>query len=217
MPASDPQAVRADVIEYYRLVLEGRKKDPHAREAAKADAAILKMVRETPDVVAMNRAFTSGGLSFNLMRGIAVDGATHQAETYAELGEEALAAAWRKRAAALATAADAAEIYAVTDRMDREEAPAKENAARLKWCIDTIIEKLFLVAASPPGTGLDDQPKGTLVASRDELAQRFPGLTFAAAVKLPSIRPRLSYDDAALARLTDLFARVNREWLGGKY
>lgn len=217
MPVPDPRAVHADVIEYYRLVLEGRRKDPYAREAARADEAILKMVRETPDVVAMNRAFTAGGLSFNLARAIAVDGASHQADSYAALGEEELAARWRERARALGTATDAAGIYAVTDRMDRDEAPAKENAARLKWLVDAIIEKLFLVEASPPGTGLEDQPKTTLVAALDELRRRFPGLTFGAALKLPSVRPRLFYDDAALARLMDLFAKVNRERLGGKY
>ena len=65
----------ADTIEYYRLTLEARKRDPHARETAKADAETLEMVEKTPDLLEMNRQFMEGGLSFRLARGMAVDGA----------------------------------------------------------------------------------------------------------------------------------------------
>ncbi len=212
----DEQAHR-DTIEFYRLMLALHQRDPHAPETAKADEAVLAMVRETPDVVEMNKKMMEGGLSFQVARAIAVDGANYQAEVYEELDEAPLAELWRKRAQALAASGDMDQLYAVSSKMDAEEAPVKENEARLKSLVPTIIEKLLLVEASPAGTDLDEQPKTTLVASLDELAQRFPGLRFADALKLPRVRARLFYPDKELARLAEIFEKVNKERLGGRY
>jgi hypothetical protein len=217
MPDYDVDAVHKDTIEYYRLTLALHKKDPHAAETVKADEAVLAMVRETPDVVEMNRKMMEGGLAFAVARAIAVDGANYQAEVYEELDEAPLAEMWRRRAAALAASGDMDQLYDVSAKMDAEEAPVKENEARLKSLVPTIIEKLLLVEASPAGTGLDDQPKTTLVASLDELGQRFPGLRFGDALKLPRVRARLFYPDKELARLAELFEKVNKERLGGRY
>ena len=64
MPDYDVEAVHRDAIEYYRLTLALHKKGPHAPETAKADEAVLAMVRETPDVLEMNKQMMEGGLSF---------------------------------------------------------------------------------------------------------------------------------------------------------
>ena len=216
MPDFDVQA-HNDTIEYYRLTLALHQKDAHAPETAKADEAVLAMVRETPDVLEMNRRMMEGGLAFAVGRAIAVDGANFQAEVYEELDEAPLAELGRKRAQALAASADMEALYAASEKMDAEEAPVKENEARLRSLVPTIIEKLLLVEASPAGTDLDEQPKTTLTASLDELGQRFPGVRFAAALKLPRVRKRLFYPDKELARLAELFEKVNRERLGGRY
>jgi hypothetical protein len=216
MPDFDAQA-HQDTIEYYRLTLALHKKDAHAAETAKADEAVLAMVRETPDMLEMNKQMMEGGLAFAVGRAIAVDGANYQAEVYEELDEAPLAELWRKRAAALAASGDMNELYDVSAKMDAEEAPVKENEARLSSLVPTIIEKLLLVEASPAGTDLDEQPKTTLTASLDELGQRFPGVRFADALKLPRVRTRLFYPDKELARLVELFEKVNRERLGGRY
>ena len=217
MPDYDVEAVHQDTIEYYRLTLALHQKDAHAPETAKADEAVLAMVRETPDIIEMNKQMMEGGLAFAVARAIAVDGANFQAEVYEGLDETPLAELWRKRARALAASADMDELYDVSSKMDAEEAPVKENEARLRSLVPTIIEKLLLVEASPAGTDLDEQPKTTLTASLDELAQRFPGLRFADALKLPRVRQRLFYPDKELARLAELFEKVNRERLGGRY
>ncbi len=217
MPDYDVEAVHQDAVEYYRLTLALHKKDAHAAETARADEAVLAMVRETPGVVEMNRKMMEGGLAFAVARAIAVDGANYQAAIYEELDEAPLAELWRKRAAALAASEDMDRLYDVSSKMDAEEAPVKENEARLKSLVPTIIGKLLLVEASPAGTDLDEQPKTTLTASLDELAQRFPGLRFADALKLPRVRKRLFYPDRELARLAELFEKVNRERLGGRY
>jgi len=216
MPDVNAQA-HADAVEYYRLTLVQHQKDPHAPATAKADEAVLAMVRATTDVVAMNKQFTEGGLSFAVARAMAVDGANYQAEVYEELDETPLAERWRARAAALAASRDMTELYDVSGKMDAAEAPVKENEARLKTLVQTIIEKLSLVAASPAGTDRDEQPKVTLVASLDELAQRLPGVRFPAVVAMPRFRKRLFYADDALARLVAAFEKVNRERLGGRY
>lgn len=217
MPDYDADAALRDTIEYYRLTLALHQKDPHAAETAKADEAVLAMVRETPDVVEMNRKMMEGGLAFRVARAIAVDGANYQAEVYEELDEAPLAELWRQRAAALAASGDMNELYDVSAKMDAEEAPVKENEARLKSLVPTIIEKLLLVEASPAGTDLDEQPKATLVASLDELAQRFPGVRFPDALIWPRVRKRLFYPDKELARLAELFEKVSKERLGGRY
>jgi hypothetical protein len=217
MPDYNVDAVHEDTIEYYRLTLALHQKDPHAAETAKADEAVLAMVRETPGVVEMNKKMMEGGLSFQVARAIAVDGANYQAEIYGELDEEPLAELWRKRAGALAASEDMDQLYDVSSKMDAEEAPVKENEARLKSLVPTIIEKLLLVEASPAGTDLGEQPKTTLVASLDEQAQRFGGLRFADALKLARVRKRLFYPDKELARLAEIFEKVNKERLGGRY
>jgi hypothetical protein len=217
MPADDAEAAHRDTIEYYRLTLALHRKDPHAAETAKADEAVLAMVRATPDVVEMNKKMMEGGLAFAVARAVAVDGANYQAEVYEELDEAPLAERWRRRAAALAASKDMNELYDLSAKMDAEEAPVEENEARLKSLVPTIIEKLFLVEASPAGTDLGEQPQKTLVASLDELAQRFPGLRFADALKPPRIRKRLFYPDRELARLAGLFEKVNEERMGGRY
>ena len=216
MPDFDVQA-HNDTIEYYRLTLALHQKDAHAPQTAKADEAVLAMVRETPDMLEMNRQMMEGGLAFAVGRAIAVDGANFQAAVYEELDEAPLAELWRKRAQALAASEDMDRLYDVSSKMDAEEAPVKENEARLRSLVPTIIEKLLLVEASPAGTDLDEQPKTTLTASLDELGQRFPGVRFAAALKLPRVRKRLFYPDKELARLAELFEKVNRERLGGRY
>jgi hypothetical protein len=217
MPDYDVEAVHQDTIEYYRLTLALHQKDPHAAETAKADEAVLAMVRETPDVLEMNKQMMEGGLSFAVARAIAVDGATFQAEIYEELDEAPQAELWRARARALAASKDMDELYDVSAKMDAEEAPVKENEARLKSLVQTVVEKLLLVEASPAGTDLDEQPKTTLTASLDELAQRFPGVRFPDALKLPRVRKRLFYPDKELARLAEIFEKVNKERLGGRY
>jgi hypothetical protein len=128
-----------------------------------------------------------------------------------------LAELWRKRAQALAASEDMDQLYDVSSKMDAEEAPVKENEARLKSLAQTVVEKLLLVEASPAGTDLDEQPKTTLVASLDELAERFPGVRFTDALKLPRVRKRLFYPDKELARLAEIFEKVNKERLGGRY
>lgn len=212
----DKQAY-ADTVEYYRLTLALHKQDPHAAETVKADEAILAMVKKTPDMVEMNKQFMEGGLSFALARGMAVDGANYQAEVYEELEEAPLAEQWRARAAALAAARDYNEIYDITGRMDAAEAPVKENEARLKQLVQTVIEKIPLVYASPPGTDRDEQPKGTMVANLDELKQRFPGTRFPDLLRLPRIRKRLFYPDDKFKALIAAFEKVNKERLGGRY
>ena len=109
------------------------------------------------------------------------------------------------------------ELYAVSGRTDSEEAPVKENESRLKSILDTIIEKILLVEASPPGTGYDDSPKVTLVATLDELGKRYPGLRFPDLLELARLRERLFYSDKRLKRLVEIFEKVNTERLGGKY
>lgn len=217
MPDYDEKAVHEEVIEYYRLTLAAHKKDPHAVETAKADEAVLEMVKETPDVLEMNRRMMEGGLSFAVTRAMAVDGANFQAEVYEELDEEPLAGLWRKRAEALVASEDMEELYAVSDKMDAEESPVKENEARLKQTADTIIEKMFLAEASPAGTDLDESPKQTLVATLDELGGRYPGVRFPDLLELPRLCKRLFYTGKQLNRLAELFEKVNAERLGGKY
>jgi hypothetical protein len=217
MPDYDEKAVHEETIEYYRLTLAAHKKNPHAVETAKADEAVLAMVKETPDVLEMNRKMMEGGLAFAVSRAIAVDGAAFQAEVYEELDEEPLTELWRKRAEALAASGDMNELYAVSEKMDAEEAPVKENEARLKQMVDTIIEKMLLVEASPTGTDLDESPKQTLVATLDESGERYPGVRFPDLLKLPRLRKRLFYTDKQLKRLAELFEKVNAERLGGKY
>jgi hypothetical protein len=217
MPDYDVDAAHEETIEYYRLTLALHQKDPHAAETAKADEAVLAMVRETTDVVEMNKKMMEGGLAFAVARAIAVDGANYQAAIYEELDEAPLAELWRRRAQALAASGDMNELYDVSAKMDAEEAPVKENEARLKSLVPTIIEKLLLVEASPAGTDLDEQPRTTLVASLDELGQRFSGLRFPDVIKWPRVRTRLFYPDKALARLAELFEKVNKERLGRRY
>jgi hypothetical protein len=217
MPDYDEKAVHEEVIEYYRLTLAAHKKDSHAVETAKSDVAVLEMVKETPDMLEMNRRMMEGGLSFAVARAMAVDGANFQAEIYEELDEEPLAGLWRKRAEALAASEDMEELYAVSDKMDAEEAPVKENEARLKQMADTIIEKMLLVEASPAGTDLDESPKQTLVATLDELGERYPGVRFPDMLSMPRLRKRLFYTDKQLNRLAELFEKVNAERLGGRY
>jgi hypothetical protein len=217
MPDYDEKAVHEEVIEYYRLTLAAHKKDPHAVETAGADEAVLAMVRETLDVLEMNRKMMEGGLSFAVARAMAVDGANFQAEVYEELDEEPLVELWRKRAEAVATSGDMDELYAVSEKMDAEEAPIKENEAWMKQMADTIIEKMLLVEASPARTDLDDSPKQTLVATLDELGERYPGVRFPDMLKMPRLRKRLFYTDKQLKSLAEIFEKVNAERLGGQY
>jgi hypothetical protein len=217
MPDYDEKAVHEEVIEYYRLTLTAHKKDPHAVETVKADEAVLAMVKETPDVLEMNRRMMEGGLSFAVARAMAVDGANFQAEVYEELDEESLAGLWRKRAETLAASKDMEELYAVSDKMDAEESPVNENEARLKQMADTVIEKMFLAEASPAGTDLDESPRQTLVPTLDELNERYPGVRFPDVLKMPRLRKRLFYTDEQLNRLAEIFEKVNAERLGGRY
>ena len=108
-------------------------------------------------------------------------------------------------------------LYAASEKMDAEEASVKENESRAKSLLETIVAKLLLVEASPAGTDLDEQPKTTLTASLDELAERLPGVRFPDALKLPRLRKRLFYPDDKLARLAEIFEKVNKERLGGRY
>ncbi len=217
MPDIDPKKMHEETIEYYRLTLEARKKDLYAVETAKADKAILDMVKKTPDMVEMNRQFMEGGLSFNLARAITADGANQQAGIHDKLEEEPLAECYRKRADALAGSKDMNELYAVSDRMDQEDGPIKENESRLKSLLDTIIDKLMLAEAAPPGTGYDDSETTMLNASLEELNERYPGVCFPDLLTIPRLRKRLFYSDKQLKSLSTLFDKVNSERLGGKY
>ncbi|MCP4228557.1 MAG: hypothetical protein GY771_00210 [bacterium] len=217
MPDIDPKKMHEETIEYYRLTLAAHKRDKYAVETVKADEAILDMVKKTPDALEMGRQFNEGGLSFNLGRAIAVDGANQQADIYDKLNEEPLAECYRKRAAALAASEDMDELYAISDKMDKEDEPIKQSEARLKSLLDTIIEKLMLADAAPPGTGYDDSELTMLKASFEELNERYPGLRFPDILIIPRLRKRLFYSDKQLKDLSALFDKVNSERLGGKY
>ncbi len=217
MPNIDPKKMHQETIEYYRLTLAARKKDKYAVETSKADEAILDMVKKTPDAVEMGRQFNEGGLSFNLGRAIAVDGANQQADIYEKLDETPLAELYHKRAEAIGAAKDMDELYAISDRMDSEDGPIKENEARLKSLLDTIIDKLMLADAAPPGTGYDESEIVVLNASLEELNERYPGLRFPDILALPRLRKRLFYSDKQLKQLVALFDKVNSERLGGKH
>jgi len=217
MPDYDEKQAHRDIIEYYRLVLAANKNDPCAAAVVKADEAVLAMVKETPGVVEMNEKMMAGGLAYDVTRGIAVDGANVQAAVYEELDEEPLTELWRKRAQALAKAKNMDELYAVSEQMDAEEAPVKESEARLKTICETVIEKVLLAEAAPPGTAYDDSEKQTLAAHLDELAERYPGVRWPALLEMPRLRKRLAYDDKQLVRLSELFEKVNAERLGGRY
>jgi len=217
MPDYDEKAVHKEVVEYYRLTLAAHRKDPHAVETAKADEAVLAMVKETPGVLEMNRKMIEGGLAFAVTRAVAVDGANYQAEVYEELDEEPLAELWRRRAEALAASGDINELYDVSRKMDAEEAPVQEREGRLKYILDTVIGEMLLAEASPPATDLDESEKRTLFASLDELAERYPGTRFSDLLGLPRFRKRLFYTDKQLKRLAEIFDKVNAERLGGAY
>lgn len=217
MPDIDPKKMHQETIEYYRLTLTAHNKDKYAVETAKADEAILDMVKKTPDAVEMGRQFIEGGLSFNLTRGIAVDGANQQADIYQKLDEVPLAELYRKRAEAIAAVKDMNELYAISDQMDSEDGPIKENEARLKSLLDTIIDKLMLADAAPPATGYDESEIAVLNASLKELNERYPGTRFPDLLSIPRLRNRLFYSDKQLKSLSALFDKVNAERLGGKY
>jgi hypothetical protein len=217
MPYIDPKKMHEETIEYYRLTMVAHQKDKYAKETAKADKAILDMVKKTPDMVEMNRQFMEGGLSFNLARAIAVDGANQQADVYEQLDEKPLAERYRERAKAIAGAKDMDELYAISDKMDAEDETTKQNEARLKSLTDTIIDKLMLAEAAPPGTGYDESEITVLKASCEELNERYPGTRFPDLLAIPRLRKRLFYSDTQLKDLSALFDKVNSERLGGKY
>ncbi|MCX7021846.1 MAG: hypothetical protein NTW26_06180 [bacterium] len=216
MGSFDSQA-HADTIEYYRLTLEARKRDPHAREAAKADAETLEMVKKTPDLLDMSRQFTEGGHSFRLARAIAVDGARFQAEAYAGMEMEELSGHWKARAEAIFKTADFNEIDSVSARCAEDEAKLQERIGRTKTLMDETVENTFYVSAAEPGSELSKSARTKMEAGLKELAERNPGKRFPDLLKLPWIRNRFTYDDAQLKRLTEIFEGVNADSLGGRY
>jgi hypothetical protein len=216
MAGFDEQA-HADTVEYYRLTLEARKKDPHAVETVKVDAETLEMVKKTPDLLEMNRQFMEGGLSFRLARAMAVDGARYQAEVYREIREDELADHWTRRAEAIAKAADFNGIDAVSEKWSGEESQLKEKISRTKTLVDEIVENTFYVSAAKPGSKLSESSQTKLEANLKELAERNPGERFPDVCKKPWVRERLTYDDAKLKRLLEIFERVNAECLGGRF
>ncbi len=217
MSEVDPKKMHEETVEYYRITLEARNKDKYAIETIKADKAILEMVKKTPDVVEMNRQFMEGGLSFNLTRAMTVDGAKKQADIYDKLDETPLAERYRERANAIAGAKDTDDLYAISDKMDAEDETVKQNEARLKSLLDTIIDKLMLAEAAPPGTGYDKNEITVLKGSFDELNERYPGIRFPDLLSIPRLRKRLFYSDKQLKQLSALFDKVNTERLGGAY
>jgi hypothetical protein len=212
----DAQA-HADTIEYYRLTLEARKRDPHAKEAVKADAETLEMVKKTPDLLEMNRQFMEGGLSFRLGRALAVDGARFQAEVYAELKLDELAGSGNAKAEAISQAADFNEIDAVSTRFAADEAKLLEKVSRTKTLMDETVENVFYISAAKPGSELSESVQAKLEAGLKELAERNPGARFPDLLKLPWIRVRFTFSDAQLRRLVEIFDKVNAECLGGRF
>jgi len=207
----------ADTIEYYRLTLEARKRDPHAIQAAKADAETLEMVKKTPDLLEMSRQFTEGGHSFRLARAMAVDGARFQAEVYAGMKMDELAGLWTRRADAISKAADFNEIDSISARCAEDEAKLQEKIGRTKTLMDETVENTFYVSATEPGSELSKSARTKMEAGLKELAERNPGKRFPDLLKLPWIRNRFTYNDAQLKRLTEIFEDVNAECLGGRY
>jgi hypothetical protein len=211
------ERAHADTIEYYRLTLEARKRDPHAVEAVKADAETLEMVKRTPDLLEMNRQFMEGGYSFRLARAMAVDGARFQAEVYADLKQDELAAHWNARADAISEATDFNGIDAVSARFADEESKLLEKISRTKTLMDETVENTFYVSAAKPGSELSEGAQTKLEAGLKELAERNPGKRFPDLLKLPWIRNRFTYSDAQVKRLVGIFEKVNTECLGGRY
>ncbi len=216
MAGFDAQA-HADTIEYYRLTLEARKKDPHAREAVKADAETLEMVKKTPDLLEMNRQFMEGGFSFRLGRAMAVDGARFQAEIYAELKLVELAGSGNAKAEAISKAADFNEIDSIATKFAADESKLLEKVSRTKTLMDESVENVFYISAAKPGSELSESVQTKLEAGLKELAERNPGKRFPDLMQLPWIRERFTFDDAQIKRLVEIFERVNAECLGGRY
>jgi len=216
MPGFDEQA-HADTIEYYRLTLEARKRDPHAVEAAKADAETLEMVKKTPDLLGMNRQFMEGGFSFRLARAMSVDGARFQAEVYTGFKLDELTEHWNTRAEAISKAADFNEIDSIATKFAADESKLLEKISRTKTLMDEIVENTFYVSAAKPGSELSESAQTKLEANLKELAERNPGRRFPDLLKLPWIRNRFTYDDACVKRLVEIFEKVNAECLGGRY
>jgi hypothetical protein len=207
----------AETIEYYRLTLEARKRDPHAKEAVKADAETLEMVKKTPDLLEMNRQFMEGGYSFRLTRAIAVDGARFQAEIYAGSKLDELAGSGNAKAEAISKASDFNEIDSVSNRFAADEAKLLEKISRTKTLVDETVENTFFISAAAPGSELSESVQTKLEAGLKELDERNPGERFPDLLKLPWIRERFTYDDAQLKRLVEIFERVNTECFGGRF
>ncbi len=216
MAGFDEQA-HADAIEYYRLTLEARKKDPNAVEAVKVDAETLEMVKKTPDLLEMNKQFMEGGLSFRLTRAMAVDGARYQAKVYEGIKVKVLADHWAKRADAISNASDYNEIDSIITQWGDEESKLLERVSRTKTLVDEIVESTFYVSAAKPGSKLSESSQTKLEACLKELAERNPGNLFPDLLRLPWIRNRLTFTDAQVKRLVEIFDDVNTDCLGGRY
>lgn len=212
----DEQA-HADTVEYYRLTLETRKKDPHAVEAAKVDAETLEMVEKMPDLLEMNKQFMEGGLSFRLTRAIAVDGARYQGQVYEGIEVKELADHWQKRADAISNASDYNEIDSIATQWGDEESKLLERVSRTKTLVDEIVESTFYVSAAEPGSKLSESHQTKLEANLKELDERNPGKRFPDLLNIPWIRNRITFTDAQVKRLVEIFDDVNAECLGGRF
>lgn len=210
-------AAHADTIEYYRLALEARRLDPYAREAVKVDAETLEMVRKTPDVLEMNRAFMEGGLAFRLTRALAVDGARFAASTHTKLGQDELAEHWEERAKVLARAEDYAAIDAVAEQWSQTEAELREKIERTKQLVDEGLECLLKIGAAKAGSKLSEGDLTKLRAGLEELRRRHPDMRFPELLRLPYVRDRLPWSVDKLPLFDDLFERVNRDELKGGF
>jgi hypothetical protein len=210
-------SAHAETIEYYRLTLEARKRDPHAERAARIDAETLEMVRETPDLLEMNKAFMEGGLAFRLTRAIAVDGALYQAAIHRKLGQEELAEHWERRAKALESVEDYAAVDGIAEEWGKEEGALRERDERFKIIVDEGLEAVLNLSAGEPGSKLGELQRTKLEANLKELRERAPGMRFPDLLTLPFVRDRLPWDDAALRKLSELFEGVNRDEFGGEY
>lgn len=209
MAQMDP-AAHADTIEYYRLTLEARKTDPHAKEAARVDEDILEMVRQTPDLLGMNKQFMEGGLSFRLGRALAVDGALYQAEIYSGLGQVELAEHWKERAEALARVEDYAGIDKIAEEWGLVESQLRETITRTMSMVDEALNSLLDIGAAEPGSKLSDGERVKLEAGLKEMRERHPDKRFPELLRLPYIRDRLPWSDDKLALFDELFEKVNQ-------
>jgi len=216
MNAQDTQA-HADTIEYYRLVMVAHQQDPYSKESARTDAETLEMVKQTPDIIEMNKQFMEGGYAFRGAIAIAVDGALHTAAIHDELGETTLADSQRERAELLKTATTYDEMYALGEQQDKKDEPVKNADARLKMNFGYVLEYLFQLAATKAGDSREDGSKASLIHALEELKELAPGKRFPDLFKLPMLRQRCCYTDEKLKRVVSLFEEINSSRLQGRF